>query len=385
MKTIRTWLTSLAFATAGCTAIVLPALAREVSASSCSYYAVFATDGSGNLYRYNQSGSQVGSTVALQAGYFDVAIDSTNGTFYGMRSNGQIDVVNISNGNILRSVNARAGFYNSLSVLSTGMLVTANSNTIVYVDPRTGATTDYFDMNLIQDENGQTYTGWNSAGDFITQSDGSILALLSNGNVPVTTSGTIVVKITNGQGRILGTVPSSWGGARVGSDLIVATSTGEIRKVTSLPTSAGRGAISTTVLASIGSGYYGATGTEDSALSNCSTIAQSNVTPGADAFNAASPGTPAAAGAAPTTTTTTTTTAPTTTAAPTATTTVAATTVPATTTTVQLALSAVSVKAAPEVGLPKSGVETTLNAVVALSMIVLGAAISIRRKRPTHE
>lgn len=277
-------------------AIFIPtAVTSPASASNCQYSAVYATDGSGNLYKYAVDGTPIGSPVTLTTVYFDIALDSNSGTFYGVTSNGTLDVVNISTGQVIRSVSAQSGFYNSLSVLPTGMVAASNGSMIVYIDPRNGTTTDYFDMNLIVDENNQTYSGWSAAGDFITMPDGSLLALLSNSNVG---SGTVAVKISNGQGSILGLVPAAWGGARVGADLFLGGADGQLRKISSLPTVAGRGSIATTTIASLQSGgYYGAAGTEDSSLSSCSTISQNGITPGADAFSAASPSTPAVAGA----------------------------------------------------------------------------------------
>lgn len=272
--------------------------------TTCTHATLFATPGGNTLKKYNVDGTSAGADVSLATSYFDIAFDSTNGTFYGIRSNGQLDVVNIDTGAVIRSVNASAGFYNSLSVLPTGMVAASQNDKIVYINPRTGATTDYFDMNDIVDDGGHTYTGWSAAGDFITMADGSLIALLSNGNVPVTTSGTLVVRIANGAGTVLGTVPGSWGGARVQDKVFVAGADGQLRRITALPTVAGHGAIATTTVATAG-GYYGAAGTEDSEASNCSTVGRNGYTPGSDGYSNTDPGTPAVAGALVTSETTT--------------------------------------------------------------------------------
>ena len=264
--------------------------------TSCTHATLFATPGGSTLKKYKVDGTSAGADVALTTSYFDIAFDSTNGTFYGIHANGQLDVVNIDTGAVIRSVNASAGFYNSLSVLPTGMVAASQNNKIVYINPRTGATTDYFDMNDIVDDGGHTYSGWSAAGDFVTMADGSLIALLSNSNVPVTTSGTLVVRIANGTGTVLGTVPGSWGGARVQDKVFVAGADGQLRKITSLPSAAGHGEIPTTVIASAG-GFYGAAGTEDSEASTCSTSGRNGYTPGADGYATTDPGTPAVAGA----------------------------------------------------------------------------------------
>lgn len=293
---IASAIASIAIASSALFGGVLPA-----SATACTYGTLFASTGSGILFKYRADGTQISSGVPLAVGYFDLAFDSSNGTFYGIRSNGQIDVVNVDTGAIIRSFQARTGgSYNSGSVLPGGMIAAAYGSTVVYINPSDGTTTDYFDMNAIQDENGQTYTNWSSAGDFITLSDGSLILLLSNSSVQVSSPGTIVVKVSNGVGRILGTVPGSWGGARVGSDVFVAGADGQMRKITSLPTTPGRSAISTfTVANSPSGGFYGAAGTEDSEAATCSTSGTNGFTAGADSFSAALPATPAVAGTAP--------------------------------------------------------------------------------------
>ncbi len=263
---------------------------------ACTHATLFATPGGNTLKKYNIDGTSAGADVSLATAYFDIAFDSTNGTFYGINANGQLDIVNIATGAVIRSVNASAGFYNSLSVLPTGMVAASQNDKIVYINPRTGATTDYFDMNDIVDDGGHTYSGWSAAGDFITMADGSLIALLSNGNVPVTTSGTIVVRIANGAGTVLGTVPPSWGGARVQDKVFVAGADGELRRITSLPLVAGHGAIATTTIASA-DGFYGAAGTEDSDASTCSTTGRNGYTPGVDEYATTDPGTPSVAGA----------------------------------------------------------------------------------------
>jgi hypothetical protein len=159
-----------------------------------------------------------------------------------------------------------------------------------YMNPSTGAVTVNFNMNEIKDENGTTYTHWRSAGDFITLQDGSLLALLYNNDIAPITSTTMVVKITNGQGIILGKVPYQiYGAARVGDDVILAGSDGVARKITSLPTVAGRGDIATTTFASItGAGaageFYSAAGTEDSSATSCSPTGLSGYSAGVDAY-----------------------------------------------------------------------------------------------------
>jgi hypothetical protein len=113
---------------------------------------------------------------------------------------------------------------------------------------------------------------------------------LYNNDIAPITSTTMVVKITNGQGIILGKVPYQiYGAARVGDDVILAGSDGVARKITSLPTVAGRGDIATTTFASItGAGaageFYSAAGTEDSSATSCSPTGLSGYSAGVDAY-----------------------------------------------------------------------------------------------------
>jgi hypothetical protein len=173
---------------------------------------------------------------------------------------------------------------------------------IAYMNPSTGVVTSNYNMNEIRDENGTTYTNWRSAGDFITLQDGSLLALLFNANIAPVATTTMVVKITNGQGIILGKVPYEiYGAARIGDDIILAGSDGVARKITTLPTTAGRGDIATTTFASItGAGaagqFYSAAGTEDSSASSCSPSGLSGFTAGVDAYASAAATAPIIAG-----------------------------------------------------------------------------------------
>jgi hypothetical protein len=288
------------------------ALSAPAHATTCPNATLFAASGLGVLYKYDSAGTLLG-TVNLADGYYDIAFDSANGTFYGLRSTGQLDVVNVNTGAVIRSVTPAptTNVWNAASVLPGGMIAVPfnNSSTVSwadtklgYMNPSTGAVTANFNMNDIRDENGATYTHWRSAGDFITLQDGSLLALLYNNDIAPITTTTMVVKITNGQGIILGKVPYLvYGAARVADSIILAGSDGVARKITSLPTAAGRGDIATTVFASItGAGaagqFYSAAGTEDSSVSSCSPTGLSGYTAGVDAYATAVPAAPLIAG-----------------------------------------------------------------------------------------
>jgi hypothetical protein len=288
------------------------ALASPANAVTCPNATLFAASGTGVLYKYDSAGTLLG-TVNLADGYYDVAFDSANGTFYGLRSSGQLDVVNVNTGAVIRSVTPASvtNVWNAASVLPGGMIAVPfnNSHTvnfadtkIAYMNPSTGVVTSNYNMNEIRDENGTTYTNWRSAGDFITLQDGSLLALLFNANIAPVATTTMVVKITNGQGIILGKVPYEiYGAARIGDDIILAGSDGVARKITTLPTTAGRGDIATTTFASItGAGaagqFYSAAGTEDSSASSCSPSGLSGFTAGVDAYASAAATAPVIAG-----------------------------------------------------------------------------------------
>lgn len=304
---------ALALSSIGAILVGSLALSSPANAVTCPNATLFAASGTGVLYKYDSAGTLLG-TVNLTNGYFDIAFDSANGTFYGLRSTGQLDVVNVNTGAVIRSVTPApvTNTWNAATVLPGGMIAVPlnNSNTVSYVDtkiaymnPTTGAVAPYFNMNDIRDENGTTYTHWRSAGDFITLQDGSLVALLFNADIAPVATTTMVVKITNGQGIILGKVPYVvYGAARVGEDIILAGADGVARKITSLPTAAGRGDIATTTFATIsGAGaagqFYSAAGTEDSSASSCSPTGLSGFTAGTDAYATVVPSTPAVVGA----------------------------------------------------------------------------------------
>jgi hypothetical protein len=287
-------------------------ISQPASASTCPNATFFAASGTGVLTKYNSAGTLLG-TVNLATDYYDIAFDSANGTFYGLRSSGQLDVINVNTGSVIRSVTPASvtNVWNAASVLPGGMIAVPFNNSsavgwadtkLAYMNPTTGAVTANFNMNEIKDENGATYTRWRSAGDFITLQDGSLLALLYNENIAPIATTTIVVKITNGQGVILGKVPHQiFGAARVGEAIVLAGSDGVARKITSLPTTAGRGDIATTVFASITAAgaagqFYSAAGTEDSFTSSCSPTGLTGFTAGVDAYATAVPTAPLIAG-----------------------------------------------------------------------------------------
>lgn len=303
---------ALALSSIGAIIVGSLAFSSPATAVTCPNATLFAASGTGVLYKYDSAGTLLG-TVNLADGYYDIAFDSANGTFYGLRSSGQLDVVNATTGAVIRSVTPASvtNTWNAASVLPGGMVAVPfnNSNTVSYADtklaymnPSTGVVTPNFNMNEIRDENGATYTHWRSAGDFITLQDGSLLALLFNADIAPVATTTMVVKITNGQGIILGKVPYVvYGAARIGDDVILAGSDGVARKITSLPTTAGRGDIATTTFASItGAGaagqYYSAAGTEDSSVSSCSPSGLSGFTAGVDAYASAAATAPLIAG-----------------------------------------------------------------------------------------
>ena len=303
---------ALALSSIGAILVGSLALSSPANAVTCPNATLFAASGTGVLYKYDSAGTLLG-TVNLATGYYDIAFDSANGTFYGLRSTGQLDVVNVNSGAVIRSVTPASvtNVWNAASVLPGGMIAVPYNNTntvsyadtkIAYMNPSTGVVTPNYNMNEITDENGTTYTHWRSAGDFVTLQDGSLLALLFNADIAPVATTTIVVKITNGQGIILGKVPYEiYGAARVGDDVILAGSDGVARKITSLPTAAGRGDIATTVFASItGAGaageIYSAAGTEDSSASSCSPSGLSGYSAGVDAYATAAATAPLIAG-----------------------------------------------------------------------------------------
>jgi hypothetical protein len=300
---------ALALSSIGTILVGSLAIASPANAVACPNATFFAASGTGVLYKYRllngaSTWSLVGNPVQLDTGYYDIAFDSANGTFYGLRSNGQLDVVDVDTGAVIRSVTPATvtNTWNAASVLPGGMIAVPYNNTntvnyadtkLAYMNPSTGVVTPNYNMNEIRDENGTTYTNWRSAGDFITLQDGSLLALLFNANIAPVATTTLVVKITNGQGIILGKVPYViYGAARVGDDVILAGSDGVARKITSLPTTAGRGDIATTTFATFtgaGTGgaageFYSAAGTEDSSATSCSPTGLSGYTAGVDAY-----------------------------------------------------------------------------------------------------
>jgi hypothetical protein len=153
---------ALALSSIGTILVGSLAIATPANAVTCTNATFFAASGTGLLYKYDSSGNSIGSPVQLATGYYDIAFDSANGTFYGLRSDGQLDVVNVNTGAVIRSVTPApaTNIWNAASVLPGGMIAVPFNNSgavnyadtkLGYMNPSTGAVTVNFNMNEIKD------------------------------------------------------------------------------------------------------------------------------------------------------------------------------------------------------------------------------------------
>lgn len=208
------------------------------------------------LYTYDTAGQKLGD-VALPVEYGDIAL-TADGTLYGVRlaPPATLDRIDPATGTAEASVALPAPLaslsLNSLTALPDGTLLTGAASTpvVFQIDPA-GNVTEFAELP----------TGHRPAGDFLSLPDGDVLAVTRVSPV------TWLVRIKPDRTSIpVGTVPAAYGAALVAGAVFLAGITGDLLRVTAVPTEPGSDPIPVTTPAATGLPFYGATSIGDGGL-----------------------------------------------------------------------------------------------------------------------
>ncbi|MFE6813989.1 isopeptide-forming domain-containing fimbrial protein [Streptomyces sp. NPDC057677] len=211
------------------------------------------------LIQYDNAGNTI-STAPLLREYGDIAFSPNGSTLYGINfpDAATLYTINPVTGAETASMPitgplAEVAAINGLTARADGMLIVGSFATsqIFLLDPATGLSTLFpasFPADIV------------SAGDFITLDDGDILAF----GAPDTTSPSPVFRIRPDNTVIqIGTVPQTFGAAKSAGQVYAFASNGDINQINSLPTTVSTAPLPITTIKATGSGFYGATSTQD--------------------------------------------------------------------------------------------------------------------------
>ncbi|WP_405939569.1 DUF11 domain-containing protein [Streptomyces sp. NBC_00726] len=219
-----------------------------------------------DLIQYDTEGTAL-STAPLVRDYGDIAFSPDGSTLYG------VDFPGDAGATTLYTIDPVTGAetastpitgplaevtplpaVNGLTARADGALIAGSFDTgqIFLIDPATGVSTPFpasFPAGVV------------SAGDFITLDDGDILAF----GTPDATSPSPVFRIHPDNTIVqIGTVPQTFGAAKSAGTVYAFASSGDINRLDSLPTTASTDPLPVTTVKATGSGFYGATSTQDS-------------------------------------------------------------------------------------------------------------------------
>lgn len=236
------------------------------AAPICTPGNIYVNTGGGDdvLNQYTATG-ELSSSVPMSQSYTDIAFSSDGLTLYGIVPGAPAVLYTIDPATGAETASLAitglpaTGYYaNALSALADGSLLVgaapgagAVSQQIFRIDPATGVATSFA---------ASFPAGFGSAGDFLSLSDGDVLAVGSDG----TGSGSVLFRIKSDFSVVqVGTVPEAYGAAQNAGRIYLAGSSGDIYEIENVPVVASTDPIATTTIASTGLPFYGATARQD--------------------------------------------------------------------------------------------------------------------------
>jgi uncharacterized repeat protein (TIGR01451 family) len=241
-------------------AVVLALIAvpapKSASAAPCPPARIWVNVGGATpkMYRYLPGGVQVGTPLSLARSYGDIAWGADGVTLYGTLGSVlyTIDpITGAETGSVTITINGTpASGSNSLSAALDGSLWFSQAGVVYNVDAVTGIATMFTAFPA----------GYLASGDFLTLPDGDVLALAQSGSPAV---GAFFRIHPDGTMTEVGTGPIAFGAAQSGSSIHLATQTGQLLNLASVPTAPSTAPLSTTVEATTGLSYFGATSLQD--------------------------------------------------------------------------------------------------------------------------
>lgn len=231
-----------------------------VAAAGCVPGDVYVNVGSGSLAlrQYATDGTLV-SSVPLAHAYGDIAFSDTGSTLYGAEWDAPVlDTIDPATGDVTASVpitGPAAGAVNALSALPDGSLLAGvfGQSQLWTVDPATG-TSSAFRAALP--------AGYTSSGDFVSLSDGDVLAAADGPGG----QGYLVRIHPDDTTTVVGSVPESYGAAQSGGAVYLAGADGDLYRVDGIPTAASTAPLPTTVVTATGADLWGAASPQDAGL-----------------------------------------------------------------------------------------------------------------------
>lgn len=273
------------FAIAG-TAIIAGVLAMQPIAANaaCANYAIWTQDGeSGEVKKWSTDGTLL-DTLQTDIDASDIAVSSDLTEILAFDGS-DLKGYSTSTG-ALESTNPVTGSFSGggagAGVISGGKILTdgpgaGDSAGIVSVDLTTYAATSWADLEDADASVpvGVRGGGWSVAGDILQLPDNDILVVAEN--LTAYLDGVVLLRIDKNDPTSItavGVVPVSddavWGAARAGDDMFLATASGRLLKLASVPTTASLNPVSTTEIVTGGGTFWGAAGSDDSTEGNAS-------------------------------------------------------------------------------------------------------------------
>lgn len=269
-------------------ALLFPATAAQ---AVCANQAIWTQDGDTGLVKKWSTEGDLLATIDAGISSSDMAISSDLSSFLALEgtdlaswdsTTGEPGSSNAVSGDGFGGGGA------GLGVISGGKILSDDGNTIYMIDLTTFAAVDWADLNDADAsvDAGLRGTEWGVAGDLLQLPDNDILAVAENGTVYA--DGVILVRIdrdTPTTVTAVGVVASDvevWGAARAGDDIFLATETGDLLKVDSIPPTASLDPVATTEIVTGEGSFWGAAGSNDSTEGNATCeLAETGVDAGA--------------------------------------------------------------------------------------------------------
>jgi len=264
----------------------LLALQPIAANAACTNQAIWTEDGDTGLIKKWSTDGTLLSTLQTTIATHDIAVTSDLSqilTIDGLdlkgfsTTTGALESTNpVSGGSF-----AGQGF--GLGVIAGGKLLSdaegpGLSAVIVSIDLTTFLATDWADLDDAEASVPAGLRGgaWAVAGDMVQLPDGDVLVVAKN--TTVYSDGVILLRVnktTPTQITAVGVVAIDalvWGAARAGDDIYLATDTGSLLKVASVPAAASLDPVASTVIVTDGGTFWGAAGSNDSTEGNAECV-----------------------------------------------------------------------------------------------------------------
>ncbi len=258
-------------------ALVLPATAAQ---AVCANQAIWTQDGTAGQVKKWSTDGELLETIDANIQSSDMAISSDLAHFLAIDS-GNVLSYSATTG-ALESTNTITGDFSDggagAGVVAGGKLLADSGQFVYSIDLSTFVSTNWADLTNADASVDVSLRGdsWSVAGDLLQLPDGDILAVANNGTVAP--GGVVLVRIDSDSPStvtVVGIVSieaSVWGAARAGDDIYLATDSGSLLKLDSVPTAASVAPVVTTAIVTDGGEFWGAAGSNDSTEGNATCV-----------------------------------------------------------------------------------------------------------------